>query len=1157
MMEEFRLRTSLTLLFTLVAMGAQAQVDSNALPLFENISPTLGEVEIQFLDIPGWIAVQDHDGFMWLGDDSGLYRYDGYDYVQYQHDPEDPRSIGFDNTMYLYVDAQNTPWIGGMFGGLDKYDRHTDAFIHYQHDPDDPNSLSPGRVTYISQDSQGTLWIGTEGGLDRYDPDADAFIHYQHDPDNPSSLSHDYVWVIYEDLQGTIWVGTDGGLNKFDPVSQTFMSYLSDPEDPTSLLSNDVRSLLEDSQGTFWVGTLGDGLHTMDRTTGRFTRHRYNPDNPAAISSPYFAGSQAESQCGSTLEGCGGVSFIYEDLQGMLWIGGYGGGVNRYDLETGLMSHHTRSMGGFIDTAHYRIGESHDGTLWVGNYDGMHRVVSSAYSLPHITFDPDDEGGLGAEFVTRLMQDRKGDIWLGYSLGGGLDRYNPTTGLITHYKYDPDNDNSVKYEWISTIMEASDGLIWIGYSNSLFSVLDPETGRFSHFDTPYPGRSNVKSLREDSKGRIWIGDTIAGLFQFVQSTGEFIAYRHDEENPESLSDNRVYRMIEDRNGLYWLATRNGLNRFDPDTEVFTRYFPGKDIRNVLEDRLGRLWLATWGEGLYEFDPVSGATTQYTVEDGLPTEKVKGLLEDEDGGMWITTVEGGWASPINGRLSRFDKESKSFTNFDKQNGLPEIGFSSGSTLKTHDGTLLFGGDGGLIIIDPEAVRRIEHRAPKMAITGLRLGNEEVVLSPDGPLTGPIQLTEELRLTHDQKDFTIQYAGLAFRHPEGVQYHYKLDGYDTDWVAARTQRSARYSGVGPGSYTFSVRAIDSRGQHSENEASIRITVLPPWWWTPPMFVVYGVLLLGCIYGVDRIQRRRLLAKERERTRERELADAREIERAHTELQRTHQHLKTTQQQLVQQEKMASLGQLTAGIAHEIKNPLNFVNNFGEINEELANDLTEQLEANSDKKVEDIKRDLLDVIGSFKTNSRHIVKHGKRADEIVKSMMQHAASSEGERYDVAINPLVDEMIKITYGGMQSLKPDLEVSIEKNLDESAGSLIISPQEIGRVLQNILGNALEVVHEKKRSVSTSYEPKISVMTRRENGQVEIRVRDNGPGIPQEALGKIFEPFFTTKPAGSGTGLGLSLSYDIVTQGHGGRLEVESTEGDGATFVISLPVKDE
>ena len=394
-----------------------------------------------------------------------------------------------------------------------------------------------------------------------------------------------------------------------------------------------------------------------------------------------------------------------------------------------------------------------------------------------------------------------------------------------------------------------------------------------------------------------------------------------------------------------------------------------------------------------------------------------------------------------------------------------------------------------------------------------------------------------LLNDQNDLTLEYVGLHFRHPERNEYAYMLEGYDEGWREVGAERRAIYTNLPSGEYTFRVKASNSDGVWNEKGRTLVITILPPWWQTRGMFLVYGLLFLVGVYGVDRIQRKRVIANEREKTRERELAQAKEIEEAYT-------RLKATQQQLIQQEKMASLGQLTSGIAHEIKNPLNFVNNFADLNAELF----QELEQNPESKIKDV----LETIYAAKINAQQIKKHGKRADDIVKSMMQHAGG-EGERYEVAINPLVDEFVNMTYSSLQSQRPDLDVAIEKNLDVSTGSLTMIPQQIGRVLQNILSNALEAVYEKKQSLHGAYEPKVSVSTSRRNGHVEIRIADNGMGIPDQVRDRVFEPFFTTKPAGSGTGLGLSLSYDIVTQGHGGTLTVESAEGEGATFTIVLP----
>ncbi len=239
------------------------------------------------------------------------------------------------------------------------------------------------------------------------------------------------------------------------------------------------------------------------------------------------------------------------------------------------------------------------------------------------------------------------------------------------------------------------------------------------------------------------------------------------------------------------------------------------------------------------------------------------------------------------------------------------------------------------------------------------------------------------------------------------------------------------------------------------------------------------------------------------------------------------------------------MTAGIAHEIKNPLNFVNNFAEVNEELAQELREAWQNN--------EADVEELLDDLEQNAQVIAQHGKRADGIVHAMMQHASGGTGQHETVDINLLVSEHIELAYHGKRAQMTGFNATLERNLDAEAGTVDVVPQEIGRVLLNLLSNAFDAVHEHAVSVNGQYEPTVMVSTRQVGGQLEIRVSDNGPGIPTEIKEKIFEPFFTTKPTGTGTGLGLSLSYDIVTQGHGGTLRVESTEGEGATFVITLP----
>ena len=274
---------------------------------------------------------------------------------------------------------------------------------------------------------------------------------------------------------------------------------------------------------------------------------------------------------------------------------------------------------------------------------------------------------------------------------------------------------------------------------------------------------------------------------------------------------------------------------------------------------------------------------------------------------------------------------------------------------------------------------------------------------------------------------------------------------------------------------------------------------------------------------------------------------IEETNTALQKTLDELKATQAQLIQSEKMASLGELTAGIAHEIQNPLNFVNNFSEVSNELLEEMTEQLEKGNANEAKAIANEV-------KMSLEKINLHGKRADGIVKSMLQHSRISNNKKEPTDINVLADEYLRLAYHGMRAKDKSFNAALKTEFDENIGLIKIVSQDIGRVILNLITNAFYAVMEKKKLQPEGYEPTVTVSTRKIDSKIMVKVKDNGTGIPQKALDKIFQPFFTTKPTGQGTGLGLSLSYDIVTKGHGGELKVETMEGEYTEFIIILPV---
>ena len=288
--------------------------------------------------------------------------------------------------------------------------------------------------------------------------------------------------------------------------------------------------------------------------------------------------------------------------------------------------------------------------------------------------------------------------------------------------------------------------------------------------------------------------------------------------------------------------------------------------------------------------------------------------------------------------------------------------------------------------------------------------------------------------------------------------------------------------------------------------------------------------------------------------------EITKQKEELEKALDELKATQGQLIQSEKMASLGELTAGIAHEIQNPLNFVNNFSEVSSELLDEMKEELEKQNTGEVTALVNDI-------KQNLEKIIHHGKRADGIVKAMLQHSRSSTGIKEPTDINVLADEYLRLAYHGLRAKDKSFNATLKTDFDETLGKIDVVPQEMGRVILNLLTNAFYAVSEKKKHLEKnvpadgsqkepeSYNPTVLISTKKLNGKVEIKVTDNGNGISQEAVDKIFQPFFTTKPSGKGTGLGLSMSYEIVTKAHGGQLKVENNEGEGVTFTVILPVK--
>ena len=510
----------------------------------------------------------------------------------------------------------------------------------------------------------------------------------------------------------------------------------------------------------------------------------------------------------------------------------------------------------------------------------------------------------------------------------------------------------------------------------------------------------------------------------------------------------------------------------------------------------------------------------------------------------------------------------FSNFTYADGF--LGVGCHALHEDMNGAIWMGGDDRLTVFHPRSLEAtMDTVAPNMQLASVQLFGEDVrwgdlltkeesafILS-NGMRIRDVRFDsvsrwygtpERLSLPYNNNYPTFNFIGITTKGAQKVRYQYMLEGMDQNWSTLTYRTEASYGNLPNGSYTFKVKAISGAGYWSK-ELQYPFSIRPPWWYSFWAYCLYIAIFGSTMWMLYRQQKASLIRKERESAQKRELEQAKEIVKAYDQLEEAHNNLKETQSQLIQSEKMASLGQLTAGIAHEIQNPLNFVNNFSEVNEELLMEMKDDL---NNGKIEDAKA----LAGDAIENQRKIKHHGKRADAIVKSMLHHSRSSSGAKELTDINALCDEYLRLAFHGLRAKDNTFNAVIKTDYQQTLGKIEVRPQEIGRVILNLITNAFYAVAEKSKQHPELFQPTVSLRTCRTQSEmgkslIYISVGDNGNGIPEAIRDKIFQPFFTTKPAGQGTGLGLSLSYDIVKV-HGGELKVEVND-NGTEFVVVLP----
>lgn len=789
---------------------------------------------------------QDSKGFMWFGTLFGLYKYDGNQFITYRYDPSDPYSISDDVVVSIYEDREGYMWLGTESGGLNRFDPATERFVHYMHQPENPASISSNTIWATYQDKSGTIWVATTNGLDRmireagtlksnadsdFYNDSVKFIHYQHDSSDPSSLSKNIVSTIVEDGFGKLWVGTfGGGINVLDREKEQFIHFRHDPKDPNSLSSDVVNSIFEDSEGQLWIATFGGGLNRYDHQNEVFIRYQQDPSNPNSLSS-------------------NNVNLITEDHSGRLWIATAGGGVNvfnkhrekftayRYDPlddssigddrimamymdESGILwlspgskgidklligrskfqlyRRHPLKKNSLSDNHINALYSDEEGNLWIGTAaGGLNRLDVEKNQFTHFQADFSKANWLTDNYIVALTGDDHGNIWIGV-LKGGLNVYNKGTNQFTIYKHDPDNPHSLSSDFVSALYKDTAGDIWIGTQGGGLNKFDAENRRFVRYpaETLHINKwsSIILSIYESGSGHMWIG-TNQGLIKLDPGREQAKLYKHDPQDMHSLSSNTVYSILETQNGTLWVGTARGLNKFNPE---------------------------------------SGGFSNFTEKDGLPNSVIQGILEDANGNLWISTISG---------LSKFDPKEEKFRNYSVEDGLQSNLFNNPAYAKSTTGEMYFGGINGLNRFHPDSVKDNPYKPP-VTITNFMVFDN--LLSPRGefPIPKTISELKEIRLSYADNFFTISFAALDYANPEKNRYSYKLEGVDKEWIENGTDNEASYTNIDPGVYTFKVKGTNNDGVWSEEPASLKIIIAPPFWRTWWFYALIALLTISLL-------------------------------------------------------------------------------------------------------------------------------------------------------------------------------------------------------------------------------------------------------------------------------------------------------------------------
>ncbi len=818
--------------------------------------------------------IQDKDGYLWLGTIDGLNRYDGYEFKVYSNDPSDSLSISDNFISALFEDSNGLIWVGTVNGYLNCFDKKTEKFkrysinnyfsssVDYQDDYYEyPLAFSRNQnntVTTITEDKNGDLWIGTWGnGIIIFDGQSKKGLHLYHSADISSSISSNRITDIVSDRNSTIWIATFGGglnkLNKFPDSNgrnQTnlifeFLHYRNDLNRVHSISDDRITTLYEGKTGNIWIGTFFGGLNKLDLT------NKLLPPEEAG----FLNYSENKNLRNSISDNT--VMAIQQDADGYLWIGSFGGGIDRYDSKKNTFvnfSEISSSQNPFMDVEILSLFIDRSGILWAGSHLGEGVAKIQKFDAKFETINRNSAGilKLNDDVVWALMKDSKESLWIG-TYRGGANVLNFTEQRRTIYNQSADERHRISDNHIRSFAEDKFGNIWIGTYSGGLNRIDKSSQRIDVFNHE-PGNQNSISANQvldiyiESENVIWVATFGGGLNKLIfndNTSGKpsFKHYKHIPGDSKSISEDRVYTILRDSKKNLWIGTYGGgLNRFDEISETFEVFSNQSDnpkinvidkILSTYESSKGILWIGTFGSGLVRYDPSTKSFKVYSGSDGLTSSVVYGILEDDNQNLWLSTDNG---------IFLFDTFNEKFIQFRIEDGVQSLEFSGGAYFKDADGYMYFGGINGFNYFHPDSIS-ISQYTPSVVITKIKVMDVEIKGEP-----------EELILSYDQNFISIEFSALDFYSPKRNKYSYYLKGFQKSWISTdASNRTAIYTNLPAGEFTFMVKGTNADGIWNEEAAAIKIIINPPFyqtWWFVTLITV-AVAFLIYYLGTSRIK------------------------------------------------------------------------------------------------------------------------------------------------------------------------------------------------------------------------------------------------------------------------------------------------------------------